>query len=257
MIAAMTKKTIKAIPPLHSVLVSARQFLYGRDERAKQHFRDYCRRLPDLVEDAVFVKVGANDGVTGDPCSDILLADRRWRGLLIEPVPYCFNRLKANFSDAERFSLERVAIGPVVDTTTFYYVDERARAERPELPDWFDQLGSFDRSHIVKHLDGVLEPYILKAPVEVCPLGAVILRNRLTKIDLLHIDTEGYDFEVLKTLNFSKYKPPLIYIEHQHLPALQKKDMLRLLVGQGYRVRDAGRDYFALNERAIVKSKRL
>ena len=61
----------------------------------------------------MFVKVGAHDGITGDPCSDILLANTQWKGLLIEPVPYNFERLKANFQDSQRFCLEQVAVGAI------------------------------------------------------------------------------------------------------------------------------------------------
>lgn len=35
----------------------------------------------------------------------------------------------------------------------------------PGLPVWYDQLGSFDRQHIVKHLDGRLEPFIVTSNV--------------------------------------------------------------------------------------------
>ena len=33
------------------------------------------------------------------------------------------------------------------------------------------------------------------------------------EIDFLNIDTEGYDLEVLKGLDFKKYKPKLICVE--------------------------------------------
>jgi hypothetical protein len=59
-------------------------------KRELRRFRHYCFGLPKFVSEPVFVKVGASDGITDDPCSDILLASKKWRGLLIEPVPYCF-----------------------------------------------------------------------------------------------------------------------------------------------------------------------
>ena len=83
-------------------------------------FRHFCQSLPEMTAHPFFVKVGANDGVTGDPCSDILLASSRWKGLLIEPVPYCFNLLKRNFGDPARFSLEQVAIGAKMGEASFY-----------------------------------------------------------------------------------------------------------------------------------------
>jgi hypothetical protein len=115
-------------------------------------FRQYCLTLSRVVPEPVFVKVGANDGITEDSCSDILLANTNWIGLLIEPVPYCFDRLKIAFQDSRQFRLEQVAIGAAAEQINFYYVDPKANQNLPNLPTWFDQLGSFDRNYIVKAL---------------------------------------------------------------------------------------------------------
>jgi FkbM family methyltransferase len=196
------------------------------------------------------VKVGANDGITGDPCTDILLANTNWKGLLIEPVPYCFERLKTNFQDARRFRFEQVAIGAVAGQVSFYYVDEKANRSLAGLPPWYDQLGSFDRTHIVKHLKGRLEPFIIECQVQVAPLSDVLARNRIQDVHLLHVDTEGHDYEVLKTLDFSRHAPLCIFVEHRHLPHLRRGEMQRLLRQHGYSVRDCGGDYFAVHEEA-------
>jgi FkbM family methyltransferase len=206
--------------------------------------------VPEVVPKPVFVKVGANDGVTGDPFSDILLANAKWTGLLIEPVPYCFDRLRANFHDARRFSLEQVAIGATAGEATFYYVDQKAVESLPNLPSWYDQLGSFDKNHILKHLDGALAPFIIECRIEVLPLTEVLRKNGIQDVHLLHIDTEGYDYEVLKTLDLSHHAPVAILVEHRHLPAAQKTEMHNLLHEYGYSVHDCGGDYFAVNNKA-------
>jgi FkbM family methyltransferase len=203
-----------------------------------------------VLSEPVFVKIGANDGMTGDPCSDILLANTNWRGLLIEPVPYCFDRLRANFKDPRRFCLEQVAIGASSGEATFYYVDSKAIQSIPWLPPWFDQLGSFDRNHIAKQLDGVLGPFIIECKVRVCPLSDVLMRNRIEDVHLLHVDTEGHDYEVLKTLDFEKYAPLSIFVEHKHLSGAQRTGVVRLLRKHGYSVRNCGGDYFAVNKEA-------
>lgn len=222
----------------------------GRYEEALARARHYCSTLPQVVAEPVFVKVGANDGITGDPFSEIFLADTRWKGLLIEPVPYCFDRLKTTFRDSARFSLEQVAIGGTAGEATFYYVDQRASENVPDLPDWYDQLGSFDKNHILKHMDGVLAPFIIECKVEVLRLTDVLKRNGVGNVHLLHIDTEGNDFEVLKSLDLGDQRPTAIFIEHKHLPADQKMEMVSLLRKHGYCVHDCGGDYFAVNKDA-------
>lgn len=248
--AASVRAAIKGVPILVTALspaVKAVDRVRARAQRQNlSRFRAYCSGVPAWASAPLFVKVGANDGIAGDPCSDILLADRRWTGILIEPVPYCFERLKAAFGDVNRFALEQVAIGATPGKQTFYYVDTHARSKIPSLPFWFDQLGSFDKNHIMKHLDGVLEPFIVEAPVAVRRLDAVLDGHGAGDVHLLHVDTEGYDYEVLKTIDLERRRPIAIFIEHRHLPGSQRDDMHRLLRAHGYKVRDCGGDYFAI-----------
>jgi FkbM family methyltransferase len=158
--------------------------------------------------------------------------------------------LKANYGDARRFILERVAIGPATGHTNFYYVDQKAAKSIPDLPEYFDQLGSFDRTHITRHLGGVLEPFIIESKTEVCSLEECLLRNRIEKVHLLHIDAEGYDYEVLKTLNFDNHLPDAILIEHKHLCSADREEMLSKLSNYHYSVDDCGGDYFAVHKDA-------
>ncbi len=211
-------------------------------------FRKYCIEISKNISSPVFIKVGANDGVSGDPCSDIILKYKNWSGILIEPVPYCFEKLKDNFSDARRFELIQLAIGPQSDKSKFYYVDSKAKETIPELPYWYDQLGSFYRSHIEDRLDGVLKDYVIETEIEVLPLSELVKQKNIEQIHLLHIDTEGYDFEVIKTLDFSCVLPILIYIEHAHLAYEDKRSMLALLKNHHYKIYDCGTDYFAINK---------
>jgi FkbM family methyltransferase len=241
---------------LHAGLTLLRRPRGNPQRRERERFRRYCSAVPGFVPDPVFVKVGANDGMTGDPCAAILLAEPRWRGLLIEPVPHCFDRLRATFRDPRRFTLERVAVGAHVGEAPFYYVDPRARESIPDLPFWVDQLGSFDKRHIVKHLDGALEPFIVECAVDVRPLADVLGRHRIQDVHLLHVDAEGHDLEVLKTLDFAAHAPVAIFVEHSHLAASDKSEMLELLRSRGYGVRDCGNDYFALHRRAYRRMRR-
>ena len=211
-------------------------------------FREYCEHCSVNIRHPYFVKIGANDGLTGDPCSEILLRHANWRGLLVEPVPYCFQRLRENFSDTTRYTLEPVAVGREAGSVKFYYVSEDAKQNIKDLPAWYDQIGSFSREHILKHLEGSLEPYVCELTLESIPLSAILLRNDVQICNLLHIDTEGFDYEVLQTLDFSKIKPGCIFIEHAHLSVSERDGMSALLRTQGYIVRDCGADLFALLE---------
>ena len=189
--------------------------------------------------------LGANDGVIGDPVADLILNEKNWKGLLIEPVPYCFDRLQRNYPDRERFICEQIAIDLVPSRLSFYYVDERAKQEHPGLPLWHDQLGSFSRKHILNHLDGFLEPFIVETMIEARPLSDVLRSHSISTITLLHIDTEGHDLRALQSLDFSVVNVRGIFVEHKHLSPQDKISLRQLLRSQGFRIHDCGHDYFA------------
>lgn len=252
------RERLKALPVVGSTLKllhEGLQFLFrqGAFGTTRKHqanlrfFRKWLSGVSQRVVNPIFVKVGANDGLTDDPCSDLLRKNPAWKGLLIEPVPYLFERLKENFPDRERFRLDQVAVGPA-GSSIFYYIDPAAKDVFPDLPNWFDQIGSFDRSHISKHFGSRLDAYLRKKVVDIQPLRDVLERNDIQQCHLLHIDTEGFDYKVLGTLDFRCVRPEAIFVEHKHLPLAERVDMVKILKRESYRVRDCGDDYFALRE---------
>jgi FkbM family methyltransferase len=192
---------------------------------------------------ARLVQIGSNDGKTGDPLYPIFQKHPAWRGLLVEPIPYIFAKLKANYPAPDRFDLANVAIGEN-GKLPFYYVDKSAINDLPDLPYWYDQLGSFDRGHIVKELDGVLEPYIRSMEVESMDLGSLLDRYGIADIDVLHIDAEGYDWKVLQQLDLTRFKPTFILCEHHHLNLEERKAALAFLA-LDYEVFRVGIDWLA------------
>ena len=57
-------------------------------------------------------------------------------------------------------------------------------------------MGSFNRDHITKH-GTVLDALIVETMDNCAPLSYVLNQYRISKVDLIHIDVEGYDYEVL------------------------------------------------------------
>lgn len=199
------------------------------------------------VKQVYFMQVGSNDGAQGDPIHHLVTRHRQWRGIFIEPVPFLFARLKANYGGGARFVFENVAIGEQRGHARFYYVSEAAKAVLGErLPYWYDQLGSFDRNHIVKHLDGLLEPYIVEVELPCVPVQDILDRNAVTRVDLLHIDTEGYDYHVLSQFDFTRYRPTVVLFEHKHLSAAVREQAQALMRGHGYQLHVRGADTLAI-----------
>src|SRR4030095_7080294 len=98
------------------------------------------------------VEVGSNDGKSGDPLYPLIRSHRSWQALFIEPVPFLFEQLRRNHGDNPRFRYEQVDIAESVQTMPFYYVSPDARREVPHLPDFCEQLGSFFRKNVERHM---------------------------------------------------------------------------------------------------------
>jgi FkbM family methyltransferase len=241
------KSIAKSNPSFRRFAITARSVLRPT---ADDLLRRLVRTAPKYVDRPIFVKVGANDGVTGDPFGYSLLNNRQWKGVLVEPVPYCIDKLQRIYSDKTRFTIDQSAVGSTSGTGKFYYVSEAARNSLPDLPEWYDQLGSFDRQHIIKHLDGKLEPFIVTADVDVEPLSNILRRHQLSYVTLLHVDTEGYDLEVLKSLGIPSLCPSWIMIEHKHLSGVDRTEMISILDSGGYDISDTGSDFFAMHRKA-------
>lgn len=140
---------------------------------------------------------------------------------------------------------ENVAISNKRETRKFYYVSEKAKTEL-DLPYWHDQLGSFDKDHIAKMLGNEMSPYIIEENVECQPLQDVLDKNRVEAIDLLHIDTEGFDYQVLSQLDIKRYKPSVILFEHHLLNDEEFIKARKLLRRTGYRLLQYGNDTLAV-----------
>lgn len=196
--------------------------------------------------EAQIVQIGSNDGKTGDPLNTLLHKHKKWKGVFVEPVPYLFEKLKENYKDSSRFSFENVAINEG-ETLEFYWVDPAARDILKNLPYWYDQLGSFNRNHISKQLDGKLEPFILSTELEGIKLLDLFNRNKLKNVNLLHIDTEGYDWNILSQLNLNQYSPEFILFESNHLSKTDLIDSYNFLEKK-YVIFDSGIDILAVNK---------
>lgn len=200
-----------------------------------------------VKDDAFVVQIGSNDGKSNDVLNNLILRKKRWRVVFVEPVPYLFHQLKNAYPKSNRFIFENVAIN-AGKTMPFYWVDESAQKCLPDLPGWFSQLGSFNRQHITKHLGDQIDPFIVTTEIEGISLDTLFTRNAIQKIDVLQIDTEGYDWEILSQLNLKNIAPVLIIFEHFHLDAVAKMRSVDFLK-EDYFVVEFAMDFLCIHKK--------
>ena len=83
-------------------------------------------------------------------------------------------------------------------------------------------------------------------------LMQVIKKNKFDAVDLLQIDTEGFDAEIIKMFNFDYYHPVLIQYEHIHLSNKQNNETNKLLSSYGYIIIKKKNDTFAIKQDVIT-----
>ncbi len=182
-------------------------------------------------EDLFLVQIGANDGRIYDFLHPYLCR-YRWRGLLVEPLGYYFERLQHTYRDYPQLTLEQAAISDRDGLREMYRIDERI----DYLPRWCRGLGSFHREVLLSHRWALprIEDYIVTETVRCLRLQSLIERHGVQRIDVLAIDTEGHDLAVLRQFDLARYRPRAVLFEHEYIPALDRRDTEARFRAQGY-----------------------
>jgi FkbM family methyltransferase len=190
------------------------------------HKRGYCIRSIDsfaffesLIEtfikknnDLFFIQIGANDGKSFDPIYELVTNNpKNMRGILLEPVKDYFEKLKINYEKHSNIIIFNLAVHNSNKEMTIYRVDP-IKIERNELPKTAQGIASFYKNH--HELSGTPEDCIIKEKVQCISLLDLLKRHQVTEIDLLQIDTEGYDSEIILNLDFKSIRPKIIHFEH-------------------------------------------
>jgi FkbM family methyltransferase len=189
----------------------------------------------EIFPDAFVVQIGANDGVAGDPLVEGFRTTR-WSGLLVEPVPHLYEMLAMRYRDRPVVRVERAAVSTYDGEAPLY----RLRTVPGESPEWFNQLATLDRDVLLKHRSSIpdIDSLLIEERVPTVRLDTLLARHTVSRIDLLVIDTEGHDLEVLRTLDFARFRPTLVMFEHQHLSEPDKQAAYALLGTAGYDFRE-------------------
>jgi FkbM family methyltransferase len=174
-----------------------------------------------------FIQVGANDGIANDPIRWYVFK-HGWHGILIEPQPVIFKQLQENYKGTEGLIFENCAISPQQKNVELYYLDESD-------VDWpfVNRIATLDPN---KGWLAKAKERAKKVNVKSRTLNQVIEAHSMNSFDVLVIDTEGFDFEVLKTIDLTRHQPTVIVYEERHLAPPEHDQAEILLWKHGYTV---------------------
>jgi FkbM family methyltransferase len=184
--------------------------------------------LESRKQKASFIQVGACDGNTHDPVYDIIKRGF-FDAVLIEPIPRNFSALKKSYEGVEHVKFINAAVGTSSGEATIYTVRNEGRWKDSE---WARQWASFDKNHLFKH--GVAEEEIENCQIKCITMEELSLSLPGEKIDVLQIDTEGYDAKVVEMALNLQNLPSAIYFEFVHISHLELHDIFQKLDRAGY-----------------------
>ena len=139
--------------------------------------------------DGVFFEAGANDGVN-QSYTFKLEKNYNWTGVLVEPS-------YSAFIECEKNRPNSICINAAItDDTNISEI-----------------MGDFDGS-LMSSVNGMRKRRGNSTKVPATTLTCLFDKYLLNKqVDLMSIDVENYEFNVLKSLDFSRYQPTFILVE--------------------------------------------
>jgi FkbM family methyltransferase len=158
-----------------------------------------------------FVEIGANDGITLSN-TYLLEKDFNWNGICIEALPDKFNELIKNRKSININKAVYDITGKILNFSS-------------------NDLLSGITDKIDRHLETKNKQQI---SVETVTLNDILEENNApTFIDYISIDTEGSEFEIIKSVDLNKYTFGLIHLEHNFVEP-RRSDMKKYLLENGY-----------------------
>lgn len=178
-----------------------------------------------------FLQIGAFDGVGEDDFRSLIVA-HKLRGVLVEPQPSAFARLQQTYRNQPNVTLLQAAIAEQEGSRNLY-------CKRGEA----SMAASFDREHLRRH--GIADGDIVAEPVSCHTIESALRAGGLTNVDLIQIDAEGYDWQIIRSIDFNRLRPRIIRFEYRNLSPRDGDACLTHLAAQGYRFILESRDIIA------------
>jgi hypothetical protein len=95
-----------------------------------------------------------------------------------------------------------------------------------------------------------IEARLVETEVPCLTFDALCAKHGLAHVDLVLVDTEGYDYEVLRHIDLAAHRPALLVYEHYHLSEHDQASCQRELREAGYELMSEGFDTWCLRPEA-------
>jgi FkbM family methyltransferase len=175
------------------------------EDNIEDNIEEYATTIPNFF----FIQIGACDGKIYDDFHQ-LLSKMNWKGILIEPRKKYFKKLKETYSE-KAFIFENIAISNKDGRQNIYNFKNQ-----DIVASWQEGCATFNPENH-NELSKVKKENLEIETVNCKTWKTLINNHKVNDIHLLIIDTEGYDFEIIKQISFDTLAPHIIFYEFIHL----------------------------------------
>lgn len=180
-----------------------------------------------------FLEVGAMDGINHDELHKHIIKND-WSGVLVEPVKDMFAKLKETYKDKTKLKFENSAVTSTNGTgkITRIPIDKVNK----ECPYWADGLSTLlPESHIISQYEE-LKSNSIEETVDTIDVSTLIDKYDIKNIDILQIDTEGFDKIIFDKIWENGFRPYIIYLEVVHMNFKDVQNITHLLKNHDYEI---------------------
>lgn len=221
-----------------------REELAARYHLAPRIAPEYFYNTVSQKSPPFFLQVGVMDGKSYDPIYPFI-RHYGWKGILVEPLPDMLEKAKANYEGQPGLIFENVAITEQPEQRVIYRIRPEDLAAA-NLPHWVLGMSSF--------VEGKLDMYkehVVEEKVTCIPLSALLEKHNPERIDVVQIDTEGYDYKIFRQFDLARYNPAIINLEFVNLPPEERATLQDTLMENGYVFLKHDLDLFAVKKQLV------
>jgi FkbM family methyltransferase len=238
---------------LRGVFSSVATRLRLRNENPFAHALKTLRNAPCIVQIGAYVGNTPNDPLWGFFQHHKVNPIHGLKAVLVEPIGEYCEKLRLNLGNIPGVAVENCAIAESAGEREMTRLS--VNPVDHGMPEWLAQLSSLKPGYVDSFWSGpevagygkqyydFVKKHTVTERVRCMTFAELFAKHEIGRIDLMQIDVEGYEFELLKTLDFKTHRPRFINLEYVHLGE-NEWPCWQLLKGHGYALEDVGEDTF-------------
>ena len=173
--------------------------------------------------------------------------------LLVEPIKSAFDQLEKNYSGYKNVKFINKAIDVVNGKKNIFsvnpkYYDFYEKKYKSKDVSWLT-VASFHKEHLEYH--GIKSKHIQSTEIDCINFKELIEQYDFQKLDLLVVDTEGYDDVLITNFIQNTDIRPIIILEWIHIKKNKAEELIELLKSNNYKFLKLNKDLICIQNNLL------